>query len=493
MPITNLDPADAFGLGDWEILHAIGEGLLRFEPGGGSLVPGIAENLPEVSDDGRTYTFNLDPDAVFADGTAITAPIYVEQVERALRLGGRGSDLISLYVSSMEAPDDSTVVFTLHDDYAFFPTLVAGTPYLAFHPDAYPADQITPSPEPPVHGTGPWYLEASSETEIVLEANPRYAGAAERPGRIVIRVFETTEQMADALANGDLDLIWRGLDVNTAGSLSEVDGVTVAPVAGGTLHFLTVNHRVDPTAEQPVRQALAELIDREAVIEAALSDAFESAFSPIPPGFLGSADTFRDLYGEPDVAQAIILLTEAGYSETSPAEIELAYPPERFGLAISAAMEEIELQVEATGLATVTLTAQPWNTYVGTVVAGVYDLAFLGWVHDFPDPHNYLAPFILDGGLGGSGQNPVFPELPELLADAAAESDPEERAALYGEVQRLFAEDVVTIPLWIEHQYIAYRDSVSGSEEFSSPESLNVGPTLQLDYRAIEIADADDE
>jgi ABC-type transport system substrate-binding protein len=94
-PIGNLDPADAFTLADWEILHAIGEGLLRLEPASGSLVPGIAEGLPEVSDDGRTYTFRLRSDVMFPDGTTLTAPLYVEGIQRVMGLGGSGSDLIS--------------------------------------------------------------------------------------------------------------------------------------------------------------------------------------------------------------------------------------------------------------------------------------------------------------------------------------------------------------------------------------------------------------
>lgn len=491
VPFTTLDPADAFALGEWEILQAVGDGLLRFEPGDGTLVPGTAESLPEVSEDGRRYTFHLDPDAEFADGTALAASDYVDQIERVMRLGGSGSDLVSLYVAGVEAPDDTTIVFDLHDDYAFFPTLVTGAPYLAFHPDAFPLDELAPSPETPVYGTGPWYVDSYSETEVVLEANPRYRGEAERPATIVLRVYETSGEMADALANDELDVIWRGVDGNTAESLSGVDDVTVAAVPGGTLHFLTVNHGGEPTAQHQVRQALAELIDRGAVIEATLGEAFEPAFSPIPPGFMGSTEPFSDIYGRPDVAQAIDLLSDAGYTESTPAEIELAYPPERFGLDIAAAMADIELQIEATGLASVTLTAQPWNTYVGDVVDGEYDLAFLGWLHDFPDPHNYLASFLLDGGLGGSGQDLAFPELPGLLTDAAGEADGEIRSALYEEIQDLYAEDVVTIPLWLEHQYIAYRDNISGDDAFATPESLNVGATLQLDYRALQMTDDD--
>lgn len=488
-PVTSLDPADAFTLGDWELLHAVGEGPLRFEPGDGSIVPGIASNLPEVSDDGRTYTFTLRPDVEFPDGTTLTAPLYVDGIERAMRLGGRNSDLISLYVSRVEAIDEATVVFHLRDAYAFFPTLVAGTPYLALHPDAYSTDQLVPLPEPPVYGAGPWYIETLSEAEIVLEANPNYLGDVAGPRRIVIRVFETAEAMATALAAGELDVIWRSVDEPTATSLASTEGLTIARVPGGTMHFLTVNHGDAPTDDPLVRQALTELIDRGAVIQSVLGIGFEPSFSPIPPGYLGFVESFRELYGEPDVARAIELLTEAGYTETNRAEIELGYPPERFGLQIAAAMEEVELQIESTGLATVTLTAQPWSTFVGSVVDGTYDLAFLGWVHDYPDPHNYLAPFVLEGGLGGSGANLSAPELPEMVAAAAVEADPGERAAMYEEIQRLFAADVVTIPLWIDRSYVAYGDRVSGSDDYARAESLNIGPSLQLDFRSIRLAE----
>jgi peptide/nickel transport system substrate-binding protein len=147
----------------------------------------------------------------------------------------------------------------------------------------------------------------------------------------------------------------------------------------------------------------------------------------------------------------------------------------------------LELQMEATGLIDVTLTAQPWNTYVGDVVEGTYNLAFLGWLHDFPDTHNYLAPFVLENGVGGSGQNLENPEMVDLLSEAAMTFDEQERANLYGEVQDLFADDVVTIPLWIEHPFIAYRDTVAASSEFENSRSLNVGSALMLDFRSLQL------
>lgn len=490
-PVDSLDPADALTFGDWEILLAVNEGLLRREPGNGTLVPGIAEDLPEVSDDGLTYTFRLRPDVAFADGTPLTAPMYVASIERVLRLGGRSSDLVSLYVSSVEATDDTTVVFRLRDRFAFFPTLVANAPYSPTHPDVYPEDELVPLPEAPIHGVGPWSLVDYSESEIVLEPNPEYHGDPVSASRLVIRTFETPEEVANALVGQHIDLAWRGVDSQAAALLSESEDISVEVVPGGTMHFLTVNHGLAPTDDPVVRQAIAQLVDRETVMEDVLGGAFVPAFSPVPPGYAGSSDSFLETYGHPDITEAIELLEEAGYTATNRAEIELAYPPERFGLEIAAAMEELELQIEATGLIEVTLTSQPWNTYVGDVIAGNYHLAFLGWLHDFPDTYNYLAPFVLAGGVGGSGENLEKPEMIDLVTEAGKTFDETERSRLYEEVQSLFAEDVVTVPLWIDHPYIAYRDSVVANSRFDNPQSLNVGPTLLLDFRSIAVQSGD--
>lgn len=484
--MESLDPADALAPADWELLHAVGDGLLRQVPGDGELVAGIAEDLPEVGDDGLTYTFRIRPDVEFADGLQLTAPLYADSIRRVMSLSGRSSDLVSLYVSDVEATDDQTLVFHIRDRYAFFPTLVAGTTYLPVHPDIYPQDTLVPLPEAPVYGVGPWYIESVTESELVLQANPNYFGEPVTPERIVIEMFETTEEMTAALQNGDVDLLWRGLDPDTASSFAGTDDLTVEAVPGGTMYSLVMNHSRPPTDDPLVRQAIAELVDRQSIADSVLGGAFVPAFSPVPRGYVGSSESFLERYGEPDLSQAITLLTDAGYTESSPAQIELGFPPERFGLDIAAAMDELQLQMESTGLIDVTVTSQPWNTYPGDVVAGTYNMAFLGWLHDYPDPHNYLAPFVLNGGLGGSGENLENDEIVDLVAEASLQPDEELRGNMYEEIQGLFAEEVITIPLWIEHPQIAYRETVAGSEDYENPQSLNVGPSVQLDYRALQ-------
>jgi peptide/nickel transport system substrate-binding protein len=485
---TTLDPANAFTLADWELLSAVSDGLLVKLPGRNEVEPGVAEAMPEVSEDGRTYTFRLRSDVVFGDGTPLAAPDYVDQIRRVMTLGGQASDLVTSFVAGVDAPDESTVVFTLHRDVAFFPLLLSSPPYLPTHPDVYPPDELITFPDGPVYGVGPWYVASHTDAETILDRNP----LMERSGdiqRIVIRYFDQVDEAVDAMEAGEVDVLWRGLDSEAARAAESIPGVTVRQVPGATVHFLLVNHLDAPTDDPVFRQAMAELVDREALTEAMSGQAAESLHSPIPSGFPDSVDAFLDVYGEPDDAGAIQLLRDAGYSEEEPVELELAYPPERYGIELVEAMEELERQIEATGMVEVTSTAQPWNTYVGDVVAGTYDLAFLGWLYDFPDPHSYLAPFVTNGGMGGSGDPAALehPELVELVDEAAAEHSPTRREELYRTIQMLHAEDVVTLPLWIENEPIAYRDEVTGDPTLDHAETLNVGPTMQLDFDLLRL------
>ena len=61
-PPTSLDPGVAYDYVSWRVLHLIGDGLVAFEPIGGTnarLVPDLATSIPTPTDGGRTYTFQL--------------------------------------------------------------------------------------------------------------------------------------------------------------------------------------------------------------------------------------------------------------------------------------------------------------------------------------------------------------------------------------------------------------------------------------------------
>jgi peptide/nickel transport system substrate-binding protein len=241
--VHSLDAQDAYGVHDWEIIKNTGVPLLKFAPGSAELVPGAAVDFPEVSEDGKTYTFTLRDGIRFADGTILTANDYVTAWER-IALGGIVSGLIEIFVESVEAPDDHTIVYRLTDSYGFFPALAASTPFIPSNPGQFPETELVLFPGE-VDGIGPYRMVAYVPGEqMELESNPNYFGE-DRPfiKNVIMRYFKDPIAMRDALEAGELDIAWRHLGADEAVRLEEVDGLTVKNIEAPDLRFLVFNHQ----------------------------------------------------------------------------------------------------------------------------------------------------------------------------------------------------------------------------------------------------------
>lgn len=73
----NMDPGRTSATDDFRVVKCIYEPLLVVKWGGEGIEPGVAESLPTVSEDGRTYTFKIREDAKWSDGKPVTAGDFV--------------------------------------------------------------------------------------------------------------------------------------------------------------------------------------------------------------------------------------------------------------------------------------------------------------------------------------------------------------------------------------------------------------------------------
>ena len=89
-----LDPA-GYDADDWPALSLAYDGLVAYRriagAGGSTLVPDLAASVPEPSDGGRTYTFQLRPGLRFSDGAPVRPEDFRASIERAVRLAGQGA------------------------------------------------------------------------------------------------------------------------------------------------------------------------------------------------------------------------------------------------------------------------------------------------------------------------------------------------------------------------------------------------------------------
>ena len=380
---------------------------------------------------------------------------------------------------------ENTITVSLHSPSGFFPAIAAGVPYHPSHPDM-PADEVMPLPPAPVYGVGPWtVIEYQVGDRAVLEPNPLFEGRQPSSERVVIRYFDTESEAIDALVRGAVDIAWPVAPLDSA-------GIRAFPTDSGPIRVLVINHALAPTDDPTVRRALAAAVDRTA-LEEELAPTGLMLQSPIPPRFLGAAQPFS-ANGDADAAAQ--MLSEAGYTRGEPLRVKLGYPSDQYGDAAPIAMSVVAEQWEATGLIEVELETADWEIYVSQLLAGdTYGAALVGWTVDYYDPHPFVEPFTLFGGLGtnvtdadtGEATDGLSdPQLLDMIDAAAAEVNQGVRADLYQQIQDIWAADVVTIPLWTEPAWVAYREGVSADPDAPFAEALNIGPTGFLDYALLQ-------
>jgi peptide/nickel transport system substrate-binding protein len=503
--LASLDSADAYATHDWEILRNISDGLLYMKPGTTDLAPDLATDMGTISKDGLTYTFTLKDGIKFGDGTPLDATIYAAQLNRLLTIGPKcpndvADTLAVPYVKSITAPDAKTIVFQLTTPIAFFPQILAGAPYVASDPAIFKPDACNLFPPAPVYGVGPWYIsQYNPDEQMVLLPNPYYTGDLKpQVKQIIVRFFSDPNTMALAVQSGEIDVAWRILSPDQLTQLKTVSTVTVGTINGGAIRYLILNHTMKPFDDPNVLKAIASSIDRNAIADTVYAGQVSPLFSQIPPGFLGATQAFDTMYSAPNLDAAKKFLGASGYSATNPLKITLWYPPEHYGASTAAWMQVIKTQLEATGEIQVTLQAQEWSTYVPALTGGKsYGGGVLGWFFDYPDPSNYLDPFVFNrgegtnvttpatGSLTGIPINDKAKQLVALLNQADIETDLTKRADLYKQAQDLYADLVVTLPLFFQAEHVVYQKNIKGLANDAQPENLNIGPDIMFFYSAL--------
>jgi peptide/nickel transport system substrate-binding protein len=103
-----------------------------------------------------------------------------------------------------------------------------------------------------------------------------------------------------------------------------------------------------------------------------------------------------------------------------------------------------------------------WSTYVDMIRQRNMPIYMVGWGADYPDPHNFMQPFMHSEGHYGGRCSYKNPEVDRLISEGVVETDPAKRKQIYYRLQELYLEDVVGICQYqpIKNEY--FRDWVSG-------------------------------
>ncbi len=90
-----------------------------------------------------------------------------------------------------------------------------------------------------------------------------------------------------------------------------------------------------------------------------------------------------------------------------------------------------------------------------------------------------------EGSTFGKAVNEKAQKLLDLLSAADVETDLTNREALYVQAQEVYADLVVSIPLFFQAEHVTYRSNIHGSSTFGSPETLNIGGNVEFTYSVL--------
>jgi peptide/nickel transport system substrate-binding protein len=483
--ITTIDPAGSYDNGSFAVMNQVYPFLMNTPFGSPDVEPDIAESAEFTSP--TEYTVTLKPGLTFANGNDLTSSDVKFTFDRQLAIfesgadDGNGPGSLLYNLDSVAAPDDTTVVFTLKSpDDQVFPQILSSPAGPIVDEEVFAADALTPDDEI-VDGqafAGPYTITGYSQNDLVsYEANPEYQGllGAPKNEEVSVTYYAEASNLKLAVQQGDVDVAFRSLSATDIEDLRGDDNVKVVDGPGGEIRYITFNFNTQPygatTPEADeakalaVRQAVADLIDREEIADQVYKGTYTPLYSYVPEGLTGATESLKPLYGDgeggPDADKAASTLEAAGVE--TPVQLSLQYSNDHYGPSSGEEYALIKDQLESTGLFTVDLQTTEWVQYAKDRTSDVYPAYQLGWFPDYSDADNYLTPFFLtENFLGNHYDNQ---EVNDLILQQAVTADAGERTALIEQIQDAVAADLSTVPYLQGAQVAVVGADVTGAED----------------------------
>jgi len=481
-----LDPAVAWHAQAYEAVQNVYQGLVSYAPNSNQIVPLIAQNFT-VSPDGLTYKFWLRTNVVFSNGDPVNAyefwysmyrtvvmnqaPAYYITV--ALNMTGVTADMLNQYNTTNDIPpanllsimENPNLAITVTGQYSL--EFHLGIPFAAYLATmTQPQDSVVdplvvaqhggvqasatnPWMQANALGTGPFVLtDYEPNTQLVLQANTNYWGGANNIQPAPKLAKAIYKQVTDPLTR--LEDVERGaaqlgyIDFTLTSQLANASNVYVPKLGPMPVtHWLEFNTYEFPFNNKLVRQAAVHAINVTAIDS--LYGGYASSFAgPIPKGVAGYNSSLPSAYSY-NLTLAKQLLAQAGYpggAGIPPLALRFSTdrsPESYVAPLIASELADIGLKVNLVGT-----TISEMDTFLGGTKPtdpSYPQLIYVTWFW-FPDPWAFANWFV--GPLGipnpnfGGYNNTV---VNSLMAQADKTVDPQQRAALYQQVDEIVYND----------------------------------------------------
>lgn len=440
----------------------------------GELEPILLTEMPVLSEDKLTYSFELKEGVKFHNGAVLTSNDVKYSLERMVKKVAMASILNKIEgfeafsngeadeITGIEIIDDTH--FDIHLSEIYTPLLaVLSTPYCAI----YPAEACEAAGDnwgmTELYGTGPFKLESyQTGVGVELVKNEDYHGGEVKLDGVSYTFIDEAITGINAYKAGNIDVVY--MDTTLYPTFAEDAEIkdemySFSPVGG---YYLSFNSK--KITDVKVREALNYAMDREALCSGPLFGTAVPNSNFLQVGLIGSDADAEQFEYNPEKAKE--LLAEAGYTEAIDNdgcvyEIELSVNTKyaagvNIATALQAQMKEAGIHVEVNQV-----DSAAWSDMKSS---GSIEVGLGSWYVDYNDPDSMLYP-VSDGRVDS---NSVFwhnEEFKSLMEKGVQTEDTEERQEIYARADEILThEDFAVAMLYNETMFYLKKPYVEGFE-----------------------------
>lgn len=437
----------------------------------GGVDPWLATSW-DVSQDGLTYTFHLRQDVKFHDGTPLKASDVVYSYNRLNTIGQGFAYLVTADVSSVTAPDDNTVVFTLQQPSALFlPSLVRlyvlNQALVQKHINSSGSygengDYATQWLQTHDAGSGPYMVEEFPlEQYLLMSKFSDWWGKFAPNAPDEVRFIGTTEAVTvrTLLQNNQLEITDQWQTFEQYKAFEGMPGIKVAALPSFSSFYYMVNNKKAPTDDEHCRKAMSYAFDYDQAV-ALEWPGTKQMVGPVPAVLAGHDPNVLVYHHDLDKAKAELAqckyANDIGNYPITVDWVSEVPDEEKYALLFQSNMADIGMNVK--------IVKVPWLSLVDAMskLDSAPTIATIYVSSDLPEAGLMLKQRYSSSTTGTWQQNEWLqdPALDKQIDDALATLDQTQRFADYYKIQEELVNRAVSLWIYDQVEKHAYRDCI---------------------------------
>ncbi|HEX6782080.1 MAG TPA: ABC transporter substrate-binding protein [Solirubrobacterales bacterium] len=406
-----MDPALSYTAEGWTAMADVYIPLLAYKHAngeeGGEVMPGLAKEMPKISNGGKTYTLFLRPGLKYSDGTPVKASDFPASLERMIALNSPGSPFYltiegaEKFAETKKGPipgietNDKTgeIVINLESPRGTF-TNELGMMFASVVPQDTPVEDLSANPPP---ATGPYMITKSQPGKgWEYKRNPYWAKAngkamPDLPAGVVdgakITVVRNEQSQVDDVEQGTYDWMQNPPPSSRYAEVKEkFEGTQFRVEPTISTYYFWMNTQEPPFDDVKVRQAVNHAVDPKA-LERIYAGQLTASKQILPPGM----PSYKEFEPYPyDLAEAERLMKEANPSDMDiTVWTDAESPNNEAGEYFNEVLKELGFNTTLK-----IVNADNFTTVTGNESTPNLDAGWSNWFEDYPHPNDFFQPLL---------------------------------------------------------------------------------------------------